>query len=146
MSALTRRDGRAFFPDVFEWLEPSFTVLRPFTAQTMRVEEYIDNGRYVVQAEIPGIDPEKEAEVTVSKGILTIHAERHEETSHKHHSEFRYGSFTRHVALPAAADESDIQASYDSGILQVSVGLKAKDEENGAKRIPVKPVQHIKPS
>jgi HSP20 family molecular chaperone IbpA len=146
MSALTRRDSRSLFPDVFEWLEPSFTVLRPFAAQTMRTEEYIEKGRYVVRAELPGIDPEKHAEVTASKGILTIHAERHDEATSKHHSEFRYGSFTRHVALPAAADESDIQASYDNGILEVSVGLKAKDEKDAGHRIPVRLAQHIKPT
>jgi HSP20 family molecular chaperone IbpA len=145
MSALTRRDSRHLFPDVFDWLEPSFTVLRPFTAQTMRMEEYIENGRYVVRAELPGIVPEKHAEVTVSKGILTIHAERHEEKDNKHHSEFRYGSFTRHVALPASADESDVQASYDNGILEVSVGLKVKDEKKDeARHIPIRLAQHIK--
>jgi HSP20 family protein len=47
----------------------------------------------------------------VANGTLAIHAERHDEAAGKHHSDFRYGSFTRHVALPAAADESDIQAS-----------------------------------
>jgi HSP20 family molecular chaperone IbpA len=50
------------------------------------------------------------------------------------------------VALPAAADESDIQASYDNGILEVSVGLKARDEKDAGHRIPVRLVQHIKPT
>ena len=41
------------------------------------------------------------------------------------HSEFRYGSFTRHVALPVTADESDVRASYDKGIMEVSIGLSS---------------------
>lgn len=69
----------------------------------------------------------------MANGTLAIHAERHDEAAGKHHSEFRYGSFTRHVALPAAADESGIQASYDSGILEVSVGLKTKGEGKDAR-------------
>ncbi len=146
MSALTRRDSRGF-SDLFEWLESPYALLRPFAGQTMRTEEGVEDGRYVVRAEMPGIDPEKHAEVTVSKGILTIHAERQEDTESKHRSEFRYGSFTRHVALPASADEKDIEASYDKGILEVSVGLKAKDDSDDAgRRVPVRTVQHIKPT
>jgi HSP20 family protein len=146
MSTLTRRE-RSFFPDLFEWLEPPYALLRPFTGQTMRTEEGIEDGRYMVRAELPGIDPEKQAEVTVSKGILTIHAEREEKTDSKHRSEFRYGSFTRQVVLPASADEADVEASYDKGILEVSVGLRAKDEtEPDGHRIPIKAAQHIKPA
>jgi HSP20 family protein len=146
MSALTRRDSRAL-TDLFEWFEAPYALLRPFAAQTMRTEEGVENGRYVVRAEMPGIDPEKQAEVTVSKGILTIHADRQEEKDSKHRSEFRYGSFTRHVALPASADETDIEACYDKGILEVSVALKAKDEPgNAGRHIPVRLVQHIKPT
>ena len=146
MSALTRRDSRGI-SDLFEWLEAPYALLHPFTGQTMRTEEGVENGRYVVRAEIPGINPEKQAEVTLSAGILTIHAERQEDTDNRHRSEFRYGSFTRHVALPASADEADIEASYDMGILEVSVGLKAKDEpDNAGRRIPVRLVQRVKPT
>jgi HSP20 family protein len=75
----------------------------------------------------------------VSRGILTIHAERQESPENVRRSQFRYGSFTRHVALPARPDESDIEATYDEGILEVSVGLMGKDEAaNGGRRIPVR--------
>jgi HSP20 family protein len=146
MSVLTRKNGRAL-TDLFEWFEAPYALVRPFAGQTMRTEEGVENGRYVVRAEMPGIDPEKQAEVTVSKGILTIHAERQEQTENAHRSEFRYGSFTRHVALPASADQADVEASYDRGILEVSVGLKDKDEaQDAGRRIPVRVVEHIKPS
>jgi HSP20 family protein len=96
---------------------------------------------------LPGIDAEKQAEVTLSKGILTIHAERPEGTDGKHRCEFHYGSFTRHVVLPASADEADIEASYDKGILEVSVALRAKDQAgHNGRRIPVRLVKHIKPT
>ena len=146
MSALTRRDGRGLFPDLFEWLEPPYAMWRPFTGQFLRTEDYVEDGRFVVRAEMPGIDPEKDAEITVSKGILTIHAERHEEAETKHHSEFRYGAFTRQVALPATADESDITAAYDKGIIEVSVGLKASQTAVTERRIPIKLMRHITPT
>jgi len=146
MSALTRRESRGLFPDLFDWLEPSYPIWHPFAGQSMRTEEYIDNGRFVVRAEMPGIDPDKEAEVTTSKGVLTIHAERHEETEGKHHSEFRYGSFTRRVALPDAADESDIQAVYDKGIIEVSIGLKEKAGAENGHRVPITMARHIQPT
>ena len=141
MSAPTRR-----FPDLFEWFEPSQLMLHPFAGPSIRTEDYVDNGRYVVRAEVPGINPDQDAEVTVAKGILTIHAERHEEHDIARHSEFRYGSFSRHVALPATADESDITASYDKGIIEVSIGLKARDEDQGEHRVPIQLVQHIRPT
>lgn len=144
MSALTHKNGRAL-TDLFEWFEAPYALVRPFAGQTMRTEEGVEDGRYVVRAEMPGIDPDKQADITLSKGILTIHAERQEETEHAHRSEFRYGAFTRHVALPASADETDIQASYDRGILEVSVGLKDRAEDTG-RHIPIRVVEHIKPT
>jgi HSP20 family protein len=122
-------------------------VLRPFTTHAMRMEDCIEDGRYLVRAELSGIDPEKQVEVTVSDGILTIHAERQETKQDKHHSEFPYGSFTRQVTLPVSADDSDVRASCDKGILEVSVGLKAREEEERTgRRVPVRLVQHIKPT
>jgi HSP20 family molecular chaperone IbpA len=53
--------------------------------------------------------------------VLTIKAERTEKKETNGHSEFSYGSFLRSVTLPAGADEDAIKASYDKGILTVSV-------------------------
>ena len=41
MSTLTRRDYRSTFVDLFDWLESPLTMLRPMSAQTMRVEDYV---------------------------------------------------------------------------------------------------------
>jgi HSP20 family protein len=76
-------------------------------------------------------------EVSVAKGILTVRAERHEEMQGQHRSEFRYGTFTRHIALPVAADANDIKAAYHWGILEVSIGLHDADEDTAGRRIPV---------
>jgi HSP20 family protein len=124
MNAPSPMDGQDLFPELFEWLASSHATLPALGGQPIRTEDYIENGRFVVRAELPGIDPDREAEISVSVGIMTIHAERHEDRDRKHRSEFRYGSFTRHVALPVTADESDVRASYDKGIIEVSVGLR----------------------
>jgi HSP20 family protein len=140
MSMLTRREHLGPFMDVFDWLEP------PWAVRPMRVEDYVKNGTYVVRAELPGVDPEKDIEVTVSKGVLTISAHRREKTEGKHRSEFRYGAFARSVTLPEGADEDHIQASYDMGILEVAVTLKDQAAKDGHKRIPVRLNMHIKPT
>jgi len=146
MSTLTRKDYRGPFVDIFDWLESPWTVLRPGSNPPMRVEDYVKDGRYVVRAELPGIDPEKDLEVTVSKGVLTISATRHEEAEGKHRSEFRYGAFARSIALPAGADEERIQASYDLGVLEVVVSIKDQQAGNAHKRIPVMRNKHIQPT
>ncbi|WP_240677869.1 Hsp20/alpha crystallin family protein [Actinacidiphila soli] len=49
--------------------------------------------------------------------MLTLRAERSEETEGKHRSEFRYGSFARSVRLPAGARGDQANADYKDGIL-----------------------------
>lgn len=146
MSTLTRRDYRSPLGDMIDWLEAPWTVLRPVAGHPMRVEDYVSDGRYIVRAELPGVDPAKDVEVTVAKGILTISAERREEETGKHHSEFRYGTFSRSVTLPASADEEHVEATYDNGILEVAVPLVDKGADKSGRKIPVRLNQHIKPS
>jgi HSP20 family protein len=115
---------RSFFPELSEIFEgfPSFATLRPaFANHVIRVEDEMKDGKYELRAEIPGVDPAKEVDITVRDGILTIKAERTEKKESGGRSEFSYGSFIRSVTLPAGADEDAIAASYDKGILTVSV-------------------------
>lgn len=125
------------FPDVLDWLESPWSAVLPFgPAQNFRVEDYTEDGKYLIRAELPGLDPEKDVEVTVESGMLTIHAERHEETKQDRHSEFRYGSLTRSVTLPQNADPDNITASYDQGILQVTIPVP-DEAKPAARRIAV---------
>ena len=146
MSTLTRREYRGPFMDIFDWLESPWTMLRPAASHPMRLEDYVNDGTYVLRAELPGVDPEKDIEVTVSKGVLTISAHRHEETEGKHRSEFRYGAFARRVTLPEGADQDHIRASYEKGVLEVVVTLKDQGAEKAQKRIPVTMRKHIAPT
>ena len=124
------RQAPHLFPDLRDWLDAPWAPLLPFSPANMfRVEDYVKDDNYVVRAERPGMDPEKDIEITVDDGTLTIHAERREETKEAHRSEFRYGSFTRSVVFPDRADTEHITATYDKGILEVSVPVpQAKAE------------------
>lgn len=115
---------RSRFPEFAELLEgfPSWASLRPtFGSHLIRLEDEIKDGNYELRAEIPGVDPAKDVDITVRDGQLTIKAERTEKKESNGRSEFTYGSFVRSVSLPAGADEDAITASYNKGILTVSV-------------------------
>ncbi len=130
MAALARRSP-AQFPDLFDWLKAPWPSHWPFGAGSFRVEDYTKDGRYVIRAELPGLDPDKDIDITVEARVLTIRAERREEHKDERRSEFRYGSLARSVTLPADADLEHITASYDQGILEVSVPITAKAEPKG---------------
>jgi HSP20 family protein len=91
----------------------------------LRTEQFRDGDDLVVRAELPGIDPEKDVEVTVQDSVLSIKAERHEDTQNSskagYRSEFRYGSYARTVDLPRGARGEDVRASYHDGVLEVRV-------------------------
>lgn len=115
---------RSFFPELSEIFEgfPSWASLRPaFGNQVIRVEDEMKDGNYEIRAEIPGVDPAKDVDITVRDGLLTIKAQRTEKKESAGRSEFSYGTFMRSVTLPAGADQDAIKASYDKGILTVSV-------------------------
>jgi HSP20 family molecular chaperone IbpA len=127
MSTLSvQRQPRSLFPELAELFAgfPSMAGLRPvFDTRVMRLEDEMKEGRYVVRAEMPGVDPAEDIDITVRDGQLTIKAERSEKKEFNGRSEFSYGSFARTVSLPAGADEDTIEATYDKGILTVSMAM-----------------------
>ncbi len=136
----SQRLRRSFLPAISELFSdfPSWMGLHPmFKSHVIRLEDEMEDGHYVVRAELPGIDPAKDLDITVGDGRLTIKAERTEKKESKGRSEFSYGSFVRSVTLPPGADEDDITATYDKGILTVSV--KVAEAQPAPKRIEVKP-------
>jgi predicted unusual protein kinase regulating ubiquinone biosynthesis (AarF/ABC1/UbiB family)/HSP20 family molecular chaperone IbpA len=127
---------RAVFPDLADWLESPWTGPPPFlTGQVFRLEEAMRDDRFMIRAELPGLDPENDIEVTVDGRILTIRAERRQQDTGPYRSEFRYGSLARTVRLPARVDAGDVTARYDKGVLEVSVPLPVVKPEDT--RIPV---------
>ena len=94
---------------------------------TIRVEETLDEDTLVIKAEAPGIDPEKDVEVSMANGKLFISVERRESSDTENNgatrSEFRYGPFTRTIALPEGTPVADVKASYKDEILAVRVPM-----------------------
>lgn len=98
------------------------------TAQWVpRVDIREEAGRFVIQADLPGIDPQ-EIEVQMDKGILSIKGERQgesiAETGRFSRVERRYGSFHRRFALPDSADADGISASGRNGVLEIVIPKK----------------------
>lgn len=94
-------------------------------ASWVRVEEFRDGPTVVVRADLPGVDPDNDVEITVSEGMLHLRAERREQTEEKakdgYRSEFRYGSFSRDVTLPPGCRQENVTASYRDGVLEVRI-------------------------
>lgn len=114
----------------------------PTGAAPIRVEEFIDGKTLVVRAEIPGVDPDKDMEITTGDGYLHIRAERQEKEEHKDkgqfRSEFRYGSFSRSIPLPDGVKEEDIKASYTDGVLEVRTPIPEEaGQPSPPKKLPI---------
>ncbi len=132
MATPPKREGRHLLPDLFDWpdLPGLLTWPPPLGGQRgIRVEEYVEDGRFIVRAELPGLDPDKDVSVDIAHGALSIHAERHQHGENRR-SEFHYGSFTRTLTLPQGADESKVTARYDAGILEITVPVETRTPES----------------
>ena len=94
----------------------------------------------LVRLELPGVDVEKDVEVTVDKGRLVIRGERRDERAGEQAGylvrELRYGSFHREFGLPEGITGDDVEAHYDQGMLEVVV-RRAVTPEPEPKRISI---------
>ncbi len=83
-----------------------------------------DEHSLMVRASVPGFTPEQ-IDVQVHSGILTIKAERTEESEQKSERylrrERRFGSLTRSVALPSMVDEDSCEANLENGVLTLRI-------------------------
>lgn len=91
-----------------------------------------------ISAELPGLD-EKDVEVSVGAGMLTIRGERREEKKSDEKGWVRreqsWGSFRRSVALPCDVDPEKADATFAKGLLKITLPKAASAQ---GKRIEVK--------
>jgi HSP20 family protein len=143
-----RADGPVDIFDRFfgDWPELLHRPLMVFTPPAMgnllRVDEFQEDGLHVIRAELPGIDPERDVEVTVDNGVLHIVAEHHQEEKvdgkDYFRRELRYGSFRRDLPLPEGVTDADVKATYKDGMLEIRVPLpKVDDTKSVATKVPV---------
>ena len=93
------------------------------------VDVYEDEHKVSLKIEVPGID-EKDIDVRVENNTLTVHGERKIEKEEKEENyrrvERQYGTFTRTFTLPQTVDTENVSATYDKGVLKISLPKKAE--------------------
>ncbi|MCX7743288.1 MAG: Hsp20/alpha crystallin family protein [Flavobacteriales bacterium] len=93
--------------------------------------------RFLIELVAPGFQ-KSEFSIELEKQLLTIRAERQEEkqdqTSKFHTRQFIAHSFTRSFRIPESVDEDKISASYDAGVLMVTLPKK-KNESSDTKKL-----------
>jgi HSP20 family protein len=95
---------------------------------------------YEITAELPGMD-EKNVDVSIANGGLTIKGEKREEKEEKnkgyHLQERSFGTFERYFRVPEGVDSDKIEATFKKGVLTV-VLPKTAEAQRAAKKIAVK--------
>lgn len=96
-----------------------------------------EGSKLVIRAELPGIDPKRDIEITLTRDVLHIRAYRAVGPEPRDHpSDLRYGSFVRDITLPPNTTEDQVEARYHDGILEVVAPLGSHVGVESA-RIPV---------
>lgn len=128
----------SFFPSRPSFLFPD-SLTDFFGEVSIRVEEREEDGVYIIRAEAPGIDPDKDVDLSITDSRLHLtvrrQKEEHKKDAKMHRDEFQYGSFTRTMQLPPSASMKDVQATYENGILEVRVPLDTVKAQ--AQQIPI---------
>lgn len=127
MSTTTQRNGQSLVGELMSWMGA-------VTEPDIRVEEFVDGDQRVVRADLPGIDPSRDVQLTVEGGVLRLRGERRSEEHDLHRTEIRYGSFERVLALPPGTTAQDVSADYVDGVLTVRMPLQVPVE---SARIPI---------
>lgn len=115
----------------FRW--PSFSKLeKSATAWSPKIDVFEKDNRLVTKVDLPGMKKE-DVSVEVTDGHLVLSGERKRETEEKkgnlYRSECEYGSFFRTVPLPEGVKLEDVKATFSNGVLEVSVPLPHKPEQ-----------------
>jgi HSP20 family protein len=103
-----------------------------------RVDIYENKDNLVIEAELPGMNPEN-VDISIENNVLTIQGKREfeqkDESDNFHRVERHYGSFTRSFTLPSTVNSEDATANFENGVLKLSL---AKREEAKPRRIEIK--------
>jgi HSP20 family protein len=107
------------------------------------VDVFSRGGELVVRAELAGVDPERDVEISVADGVLNIRGQRRSEHRQEETSYIRmettYGLFERTIPLPDGIDIDRIRATHDKGILEITIPAAAQISQ--VRKIPVQQVE-----
>ena len=104
---------------------------------TTPVDMYHTTNDIVVKAALPGVKPE-EVDITITGDTLTIKGKTKAEEVKREdylYQEHRYGAFSRSVTLPSGLNTDEAEATFDNGILILTI---PKVEKVKPKQIKVK--------
>lgn len=128
---------------MFEEMTKSFSLARPafgMGVMAPRVDMRETDTAVEVQAELPGVT-EKDVEVQLADGVLTIKGEKKQEREEKEKGyylmERTYGSFLRQIPIPVEVEEDKVEAKFDKGVLTITLP-KRPSAEAKAKKIEIK--------
>ena len=103
------------------------------TAGTVPTDIVDDGDAFVVRADLPGFDSDDIDVQLVENQRLTVSASREEETAHEDgqfvQRERRRQSASRTLALPEAVTESETSATYEEGVLTVTLPKATGSDE-----------------
>jgi HSP20 family protein len=125
MSMLTSFDP--FFRD-FDRVAEGLLGRRNLSPSWMPVDAYRTGDHFVVKFDLPGVDPAT-VDLTVERNVLSVRAERHwmpEESQQVVLSERPQGTYSRQLYLSDNLDVEHIEASYDYGVLTVTIPVVEK--------------------
>jgi HSP20 family molecular chaperone IbpA len=108
------------------WLRDLWTPRAALTeGLSPAADVYRDGEDLVARLDLPGIDPANDVTVEVEGRRLVIRGERKdqraEDAQGRRISEVRFGSFRRVVGLPKPVEGDAVRASYDAGVLTITV-------------------------
>lgn len=117
-------------PFSFDW--PSLPKsIAPFEGKSPSVDVIDREDEVVVKAELPGVD-KKDLDVSVTQNTVTIKGSTsHEEKEEKgdyYRCEMSRGSYSRTLSLPANVDESKAKATFQNGVLELTLPKQAKSK------------------
>ena len=96
-----------------------------------------DGDRYVLRADLPGV-AEDQVKVELEENVLTISGERKAASEERKDGYYRIerasGEFSRSLTLPEGVDAEAIKASFDKGVLEVSI---PKPQERKPRRVAI---------
>ena len=108
------------------------------------VDIYETESELVLTAEVPGIN-EKDIEIKIEDGMLSIRGERKFEKETKeenyHRIERAYGSFFRSFSLPRTIDQEGIHAEHEGGVLKIHLPKKPESKSKNIKILKAQPAE-----
>lgn len=115
---------------------PAHQQMAPFAGKTPCVDVIDRDNDFLIKAELPGVD-KKDINITIANNILTLEAnmskEEKEEKAEYYRREISRGSYRRTFALPAAVKENEAKASFQNGILELTIPKMEKAKRSTIK-------------